>query len=90
MTILLLQPSQCWDDTCHPVWLTAGMLSAVRCTHFLNPHRNTLASGYSDHPFLGMVVWISPDPLANVLSQGCDHFSVLAILEAFVKLSLGR
>lgn len=75
-----------------PGWhrLTAGMLSAVRCTHFLNPHRNPLASGYSDHPFLGMALWISLDPLTNDLSQGCDHFSVPAILEAFVKLSLGR
>lgn len=78
------------DGTCHPVWLTAGRLSAARCTHFLNPHRNPLASGYSDHPFLGMALWISLDPLADDLSQGCDHFSVPVILEAFVKLSLGR
>lgn len=45
MVILLLQPSQCQH-----VWLTAGMLSAVRWAHALNLHQSPTASGYSDHP----------------------------------------
>lgn len=50
MMILLLQPSPFRNYTRCQVWLTTGMLSATRCTHFLDPHQNPTASGSSDHP----------------------------------------